>query len=74
MGCMTAIENPLELIADWQLLDRGIGKAAQPIVGQDEGPVEVRHIVSWIGDDQPKVRAQPASTASNPEDPLPWQH
>lgn len=34
-----------------ELLDRGIGKASQPITGADEGPVQITHIVSWQKDD-----------------------
>jgi len=33
-----------------ELLDRGIGKAAQPQNGEGgEGPVEIHHIVKWRG-------------------------
>jgi HEAT repeat protein len=49
-------KNPaIRLAACNALLDRGIGKAAQPIVGEGEGPVEVRHIISWIRDDKPEA-------------------
>jgi hypothetical protein len=31
-----------------ELLDRSIGKAAQPQTGADgESPVEIRHVISW---------------------------
>ena len=49
-------KNPaVRLAACKELLDRGIGKAAQPITGQDEGPVIVKHIISWQGDCQPRL-------------------
>jgi hypothetical protein len=48
--------NPaIRLAAINALLDRGIGRAAQPITGADEGPVEVKHIISWIRDDKPEA-------------------
>jgi hypothetical protein len=70
-------KNPMvRLAACNAILDRGIGKAAQPIVGEGDGPVEVRHIISWIGDVQPKVVDSCARLPDKfiPEDPLPWQN
>jgi hypothetical protein len=49
-------KNPaIRLAAAKELLDRGIGKAAQPIVGADEAPVEVRHIISWQKHDAQEI-------------------
>jgi hypothetical protein len=38
----------IRLAASRELLDRGVGKAAQPVTGADgQEPVTVKHIVSW---------------------------
>jgi hypothetical protein len=63
----------VKLAATEQLLSRGYGKPAQAITGADEGAIEIRHIVSWIGDIQPKV-APLDIRPHTPEDPMPWQH
>jgi hypothetical protein len=51
MGLAKLAQDPSPMIrmaAYKELLDRGIGRAAQPQTGADgEGPVEVRHIISW---------------------------
>jgi hypothetical protein len=70
-------KNPMvRLAACNAILDRGIGKAAQPIVGEGDGPVEVKHIISWIRDDKPEapVSREQLSGAANgcAEDQLPW--
>lgn len=37
-----------KIAAAKELLDRGIGRAAQPQTGADgDGPVEIKHIISW---------------------------
>jgi hypothetical protein len=64
--------NPaVRVAACKELLDRGIGKAAQPIVGEGEGPVEVRHIISWQKDDSPT--ASPPPPKSNTKQTVAWQ-
>jgi hypothetical protein len=57
-----------------EILDRAIGKAAQPVVGADEGPVQVKHVVSWIRDDKPEAlvsKEQLSGCAGHTED-LAW--
>ena len=40
-----------------ELIDRGYGKSAQPMVGEDgTGPMTVVHRISWIGGIQPEAR------------------
>jgi hypothetical protein len=31
-----------------ELLDRGYGRPAQAVTGADEGPVTIKHIVTWL--------------------------
>jgi hypothetical protein len=75
---LMADKNPaIRLAAAKELLDRGIGKAAQPIIGADEGPVAVKHIISWIKDDKPEAPVSRGQLNGHvdhgSEDPLPWQ-
>lgn len=43
-----ATNEAVRVSASKELLDRAIGKAIQPHSGEDgEGPIEVRHVVSW---------------------------
>jgi hypothetical protein len=61
----------IRLAATEQLLSRGYGKPAQAIVGEGEGPVEVRHIISWIKDDSPT--ASPPPPKSDLKQTVAWQ-
>jgi hypothetical protein len=63
----------IRLAATEQLLSRGYGKPAQAITGADDGPVEVKHIISWIKDDKPEapVSKEQLTGAAHAED-LSW--
>jgi hypothetical protein len=41
-----------------EVMDRGIGKAAQPITGANEGPIETKLIVSWLRHDDERTADQ----------------
>jgi hypothetical protein len=50
----TSTDERTRVAAARDLLDRGYGKAAQPMVGEDgQAPVEIRHVISWMKEDKP---------------------
>jgi hypothetical protein len=63
----------IRLAATEQLLSRGYGRPAQAIVGADEGPVTIKHVISWIGDTKPEapVSKEQLTGAAHAED-LSW--
>jgi hypothetical protein len=44
----TSNSDAARVAAGREILDRGYGRPPQAVTGADEGPIVVRHIVSWL--------------------------